>query len=265
MATGVTTSPPITAPGVGEGEAPGQLALSRLLILGLAPGLLAVMVYVLLSGPIESARLPPAFGLMVAIALVIIPFELGVVLRAGRREAPGSGGLAAVPYRVPMSARDWVVLYPGLLLASLVGFALVGAIEPAIRDSLFGWLPGWFLDPLPVDSVASYPTWAWIVTLAAYIVLNVVAGPLVEELYFRGYLLPRMSRYGRWAPLLNALLFSLYHFWSPWQFLSRVAGVAPFAYGVWWKRNVYLGMAVHVSLNALGTATITVLVLQRLG
>jgi hypothetical protein len=61
------------------------------------------------------------------------------------------------------------------------------------------------------------------------------------------------------------MLFSLYHFWSPWQFLSRVAGVAPFVYGVWWKRNVYLGMAVHMSLNALGTATITVLVLQRSG
>lgn len=96
-------------------------------------------------------------------------------------------------------------------------------------------------------------------------VLNVFAGPMVEELYFRGYLLPRMTRYGRWAPLLNVTLFSLYHFWSPWSFLSRIAGVTPFAYAVWWKRNVYLGMAVHIALNAIGTATIIALVSSRLG
>ena len=109
--------------------------------------------------------------------------------------------------------------------------------------------------PLPVDDVASFTRTAWIVTLVLYVALNVFAGPMTEELYFRGYLLPRMTRFGRAAPLLNAALFSLYHFWSPWQFLSRVAGVTPFAYGVWWKHNVYLGMAVHVLLNGIGTAT----------
>jgi membrane protease YdiL (CAAX protease family) len=102
------------------------------------------------------------------------------------------------------------------------------------------------------------------VTLVLFVALNVFAGPMVEELYFRGYLLPRMSRFGRAAPLLNAVLFSLYHFWAPWQFLSRVAGVTPFAYGVWWKRNVYLGMTIHVLLNGIGTATVVALILGRL-
>jgi membrane protease YdiL (CAAX protease family) len=235
-----------------------------LIALGLVPGALATLVYVLLSGPVETAGLPPAFGLLAAILLVIIPFELGVVVRASRRDNPGKGALASVPYRVPMSRREWLVLAPALLLVSIVGFGVVGAIEPPIRDTLFGWLPDWFRDPLPVDAVATYSSAAWTITLIGYFALNVVAGPIVEELYFRGYLLPRMSRYGRWAPLLNAMLFSLYHFWSPWQFLSRVAGVTPFAYGVWWKRNVYLGMVVHMSLNAIGTATIAVLVLQRM-
>ena len=74
-----------------------------------------------------------------------------------------------------------------------------------------------------------------------------------------------MSQFGRWAPLLNVVLCSLYHFWSPWQLLSRIAGVSPFAYAVWWKRNVYLGMAVHIALNAISSATLIALILQRLG
>ena len=44
--------------------------------------------------------------------------------------------------------------------------------------------------------------------------------PWVEELYFRGYLLPRISRYGAWAPLLGGLFFALYHGWQWYGFVT---------------------------------------------
>jgi membrane protease YdiL (CAAX protease family) len=240
------------------------LPLPRLLVLHLVPGALATVVFVLLAGPVEAAGFPPLAAFLVAILLVIIPFELGVVLRASRREAPQGGWLASVAYRGPMRARDWLVLLPVVLVAAILGFGVLSLIEQPILDALFSWLPEWFVKPLPVDSVDQYSASAWAVTLIGYAALNVIAGPVTEELYFRGYLLPRMSQFGRWAPLLNVVLFSLYHFWSPWQFLSRIAGVTPFAYAVWWKRNVFLGMAVHIALNGIGTATVIALILQRL-
>jgi membrane protease YdiL (CAAX protease family) len=53
------------------------------------------------------------------------------------------------------------------------------------------------------------------------IVLQVVSSglvaPVVEELYFRGYLLPRIDRLGIWAPLIGALLFASQHVWTPLQ------------------------------------------------
>jgi membrane protease YdiL (CAAX protease family) len=148
-----------------------------------------------------------------------------------------------------MPRRDWPILIPALLVASIIGFGLLALIEPPIRDALFGWLPAWFLVPLPLESITEYSRSAWIVTLIAYFALNAVVGPVTEELYFRGYLLPGMSRFGRWAPLLNVVLFSAYHFWSPSQFLTRIAGVLPFAYAVWWKENVSIGIVVHVLLK----------------
>jgi uncharacterized protein len=63
----------------------------------------------------------------------------------------------------------------------------------------------------------------------------------VEEFYFRGYLLPRLSRFGNWAPLINAVLFSLYHFFTPWQALSRIVAVTPIAWVVQRKRCIYIG------------------------
>ncbi len=84
------------------------------------------------------------------------------------------------------------------------------------------------------------------------LVLN-VAVPWVEEFYFRGYLLPRMGRFGRWAPLVNTALFSLYHVWLPWEFFGRLAALLPAMYVVWCKRGLAVSVWVHVLLNSTGS------------
>ena len=115
-----------------------------------------------------------------------------------------------------------------------------------------------------MDRVADYSSTAWTVTLVAFLAINGLVGPIVEELYFRGYLLPRMEWMGLWAPLANVSLFSLYHFWSPWQLVARILGFAPTVYAVRWKQNIYLGMAVHCSLNCLSVLIVANLVVGRL-
>jgi membrane protease YdiL (CAAX protease family) len=250
---------------VNERPDPQQLSTPRLLLLHLAPGALATALFVLLADPVQRAGFPPLLAFLIAIMVVIVPAELGIVVVAGRRHPETPGVLAAVPYRRPMSLREWIILLPGLLIVAVIGFGALSFVEPGIRDALFGWVPSWSRELIDVDAVGDYSTAAWTLTLALYVVLNVFIGPVVEELYFRGYLLPRMSRMGRWAPIANTVLFSLYHFWSPWGFFSRIAGVAPFAYAVWRKENVYLGMAVHVLLNAIGTSSLVLLILGKLG
>jgi len=56
----------------------------------------------------------------------------------------------------------------------------------------------------------------------------------------------------------------LYHFWLPWAFFSRLAAVAPFVYAARAKRNVYLGMVVHMLLNGVGGLLIAAQVLGKL-
>lgn len=237
----------------------------RLLVLHIVPGAIATLLFVVLAAPIEAAGYPPLAAFLIAIAVGIVPFEVGVVVLAGRPTDRPGRLLAAIPYRRPMGTRAWVILVPVLLVIGIIGFGLLALVEPPIRDALFGWLPAWFLSPVPLESITDYSRAAWIVTLVGFFVLNAVLGPVAEELYFRGYLLPRMSQFGRWAPLLNVVLFSLYHFWSPWQLFSRIAGVAPFAYAVWRKENVYLGIVVHALLNTISVATVVAIVLGQLG
>jgi len=207
-----------------------QFRLPTLLALFLIPGALVTLVYVVIAPFVESVGFPPIAALLLAILVVLLPMELGVVLRAGRGEPQRIRSV--VPYRRPLPVRDWLWLVPVLVVAAFVGFGLSMAFEPAVIDVLFGWIPDWFVRPIDPDLVGDYSREAWLITLAAYFVLNGFAGPIVEELYFRGYLLPRMEWMGRWAPLVNVSLFSLYHFWSPWQIVGRILGFGPTVYAV---------------------------------
>jgi membrane protease YdiL (CAAX protease family) len=239
-----------------------QLALPTLLALFLVPGALMTVVFVIFAPFVETAGFPPIAALLVAILIVLVPFELGVIVRAGRKD-PG-GIRSVIPFRKPLPFRDWLWLVPVLIVAEFLGFGLSMAIEPAVIERLFGWLPDWFVRPIDPDRIGEYSRGAWLVTLAAYLVLNGFVGPIVEEIYFRGYLLPRMEWLGRWAPLVNVSLFSIYHFWSPWQVLGRILALGPTVYAVRWKENIYLGMVIHCTGNILGIILVANLVLGRL-
>lgn len=61
-----------------------------------------------------------------------------------------------------------------------------------------------------------------------------VAIGAVEELYFRGYLLSRMSNLGVWAPLINVILWAaLIHLGQPWDIPAFILGFLPLVYVVW--------------------------------
>lgn len=237
------------------------MSRARVIGLHLVPGALATVAFLLIAPPLETAGYPPVLAFFIAVAVTILPWELGVILYAGRR---GGGRLAALEFREPLPRRTWWTLFPLVLVASLVPFALLSLSEPFIIDAWFAWIPSWFVDLVPIDNVAAYSNGAWTISLVVYGVMNIVVGPAVEELYFRGYLLPRMTRFGRMAPLVNSALFSLYHFWSPWALVSRTVGVMPFVLAVWRKRNIYLGMAVHMTLNAISTTATIAAVASKL-
>ncbi len=89
--------------------------------------------------------------------------------------------------------------------------------------------------------------------LIFYIIVGALLVPIVEELYFRGYLLPRMEDYAKkWAPLVSAVLFSLYHFFSPWENPIRIISLFPVYYVVWKKKNIRFGIIIHVLMNTSG-------------
>jgi membrane protease YdiL (CAAX protease family) len=88
-------------------------------------------------------------------------------------------------------------------------------------------------------------------TMVICLPLTGISLPLIEELYFRGFLLPRIAHLGGWAPLVSTVLFSLYHFWSPWVFVSRVIFMFPGFWFAWQNKDIRLSIGMHVGVTSI--------------
>jgi membrane protease YdiL (CAAX protease family) len=167
-----------------------------------------------------------------------------------------------VLYREPIAWWQYVALGVPMFAWGLFIFAIVSPpIETFIIDRWFAWLPDWFFLFGLMDNLAEYTQTALLITWGANILFNGIGAPIIEEFYFRGYLLPRISRLGWWAPLVNVVLFSLYHFFTPWQNPARILALPAWVYAVQWKKNIYLGMAVHLAANILGALAVLPVIL----
>jgi len=224
--------------------------LLKMIGLHLFPGALMLAALLLIAPLAEKAGFPPfemAFG--VAGLLIITVFQLGYMLYQGIKLNGRPSLQGIVLYRERMPWWQYLVLMlPLLAWLAFVWYVLKPPVNHFFIDNFFSWMPGYFFDGYLLDNLHKY-TQSSLLAVGILLTVAISVGGAVEELYFRGYLLPRMTYLGKWAPAVNMLLFSLYHFWSPWENVARLLALTPFIYSVWWKRNVYLAVLVHFTIN----------------
>ena len=100
-----------------------------------------------------------------------------------------------------------------------------------------------------------------LITFTFFLIVTGIALPLVEELYFRGFLMPRISRFKAWTPVISAFLFALYHVWQFFDFTAIFLSGLVFAFSEWWKRDEKLGISLQVTANLLARIRIFFLLL----
>ncbi len=74
---------------------------------------------------------------------------------------------------------------------------------------------------------------------------------LGEELYYRGYLLKKTSFLGKWNWVVNAILFTIYHFWQIPQTYPYIGLVPIFSLMMIWRKNLYVLIVMHMLWNLL--------------
>ena len=238
-----------------------QHELWRSILLHVTPGLLLGAFIVAVVPVLERRGVDPLFALFGGIALVPVPFELGYLAWYAHRTTGSWSPLAAVSYRERLPWRRTVKLAAGLAAwFTAVLIVWVAVAERWVADTFFAWVPGALHHFTDMDGDA--PTGAALVLLLVIaFAFNGVVGPVTEELYFRGHLLPRLERHGDLAPLIGTLLFALYHVWTPWRWPMIVAGFLPTSQRVRRYRSVRLGIVTHVTINVVFLLMLTSAVL----
>ena len=243
-------------------EAPKPLGLWEMLGLHLLPGALITVFYFWAAPTIIRAGYPPLLAILLAILVILIPFELGFLYYQGKKLNGRYSLEGVVLLREHIPTWQFVLLVFALVSWGGLAFGLLPKVDDFFVQSMFSWMPAWSLPANVLGDLNQYSKPAFALTVFTGFFLNGVAGPFVEELYFRGYLLPRIPASKKWAPLINVLLFSLYHFFSPWQNLTRILALIPFVYVVAWRRNIYIGMWAHCLMNTLGMIPLLVFLLK---
>ena len=216
--------------------------------LHLLPGALLLVFFVIAVPFVEHLGLPLRFAAMLGVFLVLIPFQLGVLFYEGKKRNGRFSLRGVVVYRERIPLWQYLLWVPLLVVWSSIWALLLSPLGDFLIKTVFSWLPAWFI----YSDNSGTSRIILVVMVTGYGIANVSAA-IVEELYFRGYLLPRLSRLRGWAPLVNTVLFALQHFLTPWQQPFIILGVLPQAYLVSKKSNIYLGILAHSILNLLST------------
>jgi uncharacterized protein len=242
------------------GVTPEQHPLGLSVLLHLLPGA-ALTVFIVIA--INAFGVDAMAALLLGIPLGSVPIELGYLTVQARRTTGSWSPWRVVSYRAKLPRRKLALYATGLFAWFMLIFVVSTVfLDDWIAANLLAWLPDAILQFSVLEGAGEgLSGTALALAFVFALAFNGVVGPVTEELYFRGHLLPRIDRYGRKAPVLNTVLFSLYHFWTPWQNPARIIGLLPMVWSTWRKRSVYLAMAVHIAVNTVGVLLLFALIL----
>lgn len=227
-----------------------QHSILKSTFLHLFPGLLSLTFYCLTAPIAVAYGFPSMFAFILSMICTSLPFELGYLLYQGEKINGEMSLKKLFNFKSKLSLDEYLLLIPALVIWGAVCLGFIGlVIDPIIINKVFSFLPEWFNVNDIIYNAPKYSTTTLIVTiLLCFIVLGIIA-PLIEELYFRGYLLPRISEYESASPIINATLFCIYHFHAPWQLFSNLLFYWPFAHLVWKRNDLRLALYIRVILG----------------
>jgi uncharacterized protein len=226
----------------------GEHSMFKSATLHLLPGLLGGACYFAIAPIVMANGYPSVMALILAAIFVLIPFEFGFLLFQ-KRVTEQNLFNGVIRYFKQIPAWQYFVLVPAILILTGLLFKSLSFTSGFLK-TFFSWLPSDMLFDMGLDG--DYTKSKLIITYTLFLILTVLILPTIEELYFRGYLLPRMpSRLKGWTEIIHSGFFAIYHTWTPWMVIVRTFGVLPLIYTVKKKENIFIGIVAHCLLNSV--------------
>jgi len=213
---------------------------------------------------LDQRGIPFFFNYIVVYASLPMLALIAASLIAFRLEA-GDRSWAALKRRfrlAPMDLRSW--LWTGGLTLFMVSTAGALSFTSRLVASVLRLAPPEFwpaeLDPTAARGAApgAIPSELMGVPLAGswwilvVLLISLVIATLGEELWWRGYILPRQElAHGRRTWLVHGTLWAMFHLFAPWNFLAILPGCLALSWTAQRLRNTWPGVIAHALANGL--------------
>ncbi len=226
-----------------------KIGTKGLLLRIFTPTLVLSLSYLLLG---HFCNIPHILLFCILGTFILVPMELGMIFSASKKEYGTVSLKSAFSDYVKLA--NWKVIIISFVFFGIAGLlsAFIAPVEnhffAGIRSSVLQSLPTGF-DWTNQEWIKSFSKPMLVLTCIYYGIFNVFVGPITEELFFRGYLTSHYKTQNSFTPVLIAVLFSLYHFWLPFNNIFRILVFAPVAYVAYKKKNLYIAIFFHCLCN----------------
>jgi len=170
----------------------------------------------------------------------------------------------------PLNRRQWLFAVGVLILGLAVAGAAAAAVPIWIGISglnIPDYFPFFFnpaIDPISTPSEVLTPGFElkgayWLIGL---MVVTLLLNILVEELYFRAWLLPKMISLGAAAWVINGIAFAFYHTFQLWLLPQLIPLSLIMAFVVYQTRSIWPAFATHLLVNSINVVAIAYLIVS---
>lgn len=212
-------------------------------LLAFIPSMLAMLLYIFL-GKIQN-NIPSLLLFLICGGIILFPFEIYIIYKN----------------KDNLLNKSKIKLWQLILIIGVL-FGIAGLMQSLLTplehnllsnviDKINQIIPSYFSwDP---NNLINYSKVMVIITCVMYFLLNVIIYPIIEELFFRGVLTNKLKKYGYLAPIFVTIVFSLYHFWLPFDNIFRIVVFMLPSILAYKYNDIRISIGFHCACNLFST------------
>ena len=236
-----------------------QLSLFQIFLAFAIPSAIAFTGFRFVLPAVHAAGAPSIVAWPVIASVMLLGFTVAPLWLMHREAKELEISLKERMCLRPLNRKQWLVasaiLIVGLIVADATG-SLNGIWMGITGLSVPDYFP-FFLNPA-VDPMAMAPEALTPGLMIVTLLLNI----LVEEIYFRAWLLPKMMTLGTVAWAVNGVAFALYHTFQLWLLPQLIPLSLFMAFVVYYTRSIWPALVFHLAVNSLSVGAIVYLIVS---
>ena len=236
-----------------------QLSVIQFLLATFIPSAFAFTGFHFVAPKLVTNEIPALYAwLIVASTMLLILVILAIILLLREARKLGVSLSTRMCFR-KLSIKEWLIYILLFIISAVICLGASKLVVPMINMIGFK-IPSYtpfFLNPEINPATSDLVTLAPGVQiignygLVVFIAITLLLVVLAEEFYFRAWMLPKLSKYGAGAWVINGFLFAFYHTFQLWMLPALLVGSLTMAFIFYKSKSIWPTLIGHFVINVL--------------